>query len=319
MDQPILELRGLTKSYGGNVAVQPFDLVVPRGALYGVLGPNGAGKSTLIRMIMQIYDPDGGEVLLDGKPMARRDADRIGYLPEERGLYRKMKVIDHIVYLARLKGVDKQDARRKGMGWLERLELADRAQDKVQEFSKGMQQKVQFIATVLPEPELLILDEPFSGLDPLNARVLREIIGEQRAKGVTVLFSTHVLEQAEQVCDHIFLIHRGRKLLDGPLEDIRNAYPIDHIGLDCDLDAAAVAKLPGVAGAKPDAGSLQVELADGADPQALLRELVQRGAVRRFAAERPPLTEIFLREVTRAGVGLDEHERHNVEGRHVAV
>jgi ABC-2 type transport system ATP-binding protein len=311
---PILELRGVRKAYGSFVAVEGLDLQVPRGVVYGVLGPNGAGKSTTIRMIMNIYLPDHGQILFDGRPLDRSATDRIAYLPEERGLYRKMRVREHIVYLAELKGMDRREATAKADRWLERFGLSDRALGKVNELSKGMQQKLQFIACVLPEPELIILDEPFSGLDPLNVRLLTEIIDELRQSGKTVLFSTHVLEQAEKLSDCIFLIHRGRKVLDGRLDEIQSSYPVDTIVLECSLSPDEVGALPDVEHVEQKGTEIRVRLHDGAGHQELLREILRRGQVKRFAAARPPLTEIFLREVQRSGVEIDEAERHSTEG-----
>jgi len=292
-----LSLRGVRRSYGSHVAVDDVDLDVPPGAIYGFLGPNGAGKTTTIRMIMNIHFPDRGEILFDGRKLDRSATDRIGYLPEERGLYRKMKVADHVVYLARLRGMEAGLARRRAAQWLERLGLDDRSQAKVDELSKGMQQKVQFIGTVITEPEMVILDEPFSGLDPINVKLLKEIIEEIREGGRTVLFSTHVMEQAELLCDHIFLIHRGRKVLDGRLEEILEGYPVDSIRVATDVEAARIEALPHVARVSPQGNELSVQLTEDGDPQELLRELVPLGRVHRFAASRPPLSEIFIREV----------------------
>jgi ABC-2 type transport system ATP-binding protein len=294
---PILELRGVRRSYGAVIAVDGVDLSVPRGSIYGVLGPNGAGKTTTIRMILNIYLPDAGEILFDGRPLDRGATDRIGYLPEERGLYKRMRVEDHIVYLARLKGMDAVEARRRTALWLERFELSDRARSKVDELSKGMQQKIQFIGTIISEPEMVVLDEPFSGLDPINVKLLREIIQEIQAGGRTVLFSTHVMEQAEQICDHIFLIHRGRKVLDGRLSQIVEEYPVDSVRVAGSFELAALRALPGVDEVQQNGNELRLRLAEGYAPQSLLERLVGMGRVDQFSATRPPLSEIFIREV----------------------
>ncbi len=311
---PILELRGVRKTYGDFVAVEGLDLSVPPGSIYGVLGPNGAGKSTTIRMIMNIYVRDAGEILLAGRPLDRAATDRVAYLPEERGLYRKMKVHDHIVYLARLKGMAAAEAAAKADAWLERFDLADRAEAKVDELSKGMQQKVQFIACVLPEPDLIILDEPFSGLDPINTRLLTDIIQEQRQAGRTVLFSTHVLEQAEKICDHIVLIHRGKKLLDGGLDEIQERYPVDTIEVAGSFDTATLESLDSVEKVFEQGTRWRVQMRDGLPHQELLRELTGRGEVDHFSAVRPPLTDIFVREVEREGLQLDVHEMDSAQG-----
>ena len=311
---PILELRKVRKTYGDFVAVAGLDLHVPRGAVYGVLGPNGAGKSTTIRMIMNIYLPDTGQILLDGKPLDRSATDRVAYLPEERGLYRKMKIRDHIVYLAQLKGLDKTTATNKADQWLERFELSDRALSKVDELSKGMQQKVQFIACVLPEPDLIILDEPFSGLDPINTRLLTDIITEQRQQGRTVLFSTHVLEQAEKICDHIVLIHRGHKVLDGQLDAIRESYPVDTIEVAGAFDTSMLEALPMVERVYEQGTRWRVRLDGRSDASTLLAALVATGRVDHFSAVRPPLTDIFVREVERGGLELDLDEVNSAQG-----
>jgi len=304
----LLVARGLRKTYGNFVAVDDVDLTIPRGCVYGVLGPNGAGKSTIIRMIMGIYDPDAGSIEFNGAPRTRASLDRIAYLPEERGMYKKMPLLDHIVYLARLKGMDGATAREKARGWLDRFDLGDRAEAKVDELSKGMQQKAQFIGAILPEPELIILDEPFSGLDPINVRLLTEIILEQKAAGRTVLFSTHVLEQAEKICDRILLIHRGLKVLDGDLDDIRDSYPVESVELRGGFAAADLQDLPGVDGVSERDGLFHLRMAESADKTAVLSALIARGRVDHFSGVRPPLTDIFIREVEASGAELGEHE-----------
>ncbi len=304
----LLKVCGLRKTYGDFVAVDGVDLTIPRGCIYGVLGPNGAGKSTIIRTIMGIYDPDGGRIEFDGAPRTRASLDRIAYLPEERGLYKKMPLLDHIVYLARLKGMNAKTARDKARLWLERFDLSDRAEAKVDELSKGMQQKAQFVAAILPEPELIILDEPFSGLDPINVRLLTDIITEQKEKGRTVLFSTHVLEQAEKICDRIFLIHRGRKLLDGDLSSIRDEYPVETVEFRGSASAEELRQVVGIDEVTDRDGLFRLRLAEGMDRQAVLRDLLDRGRIDHFSAVRPPLTEIFLREVAACGDKVEPHE-----------
>src|SRR5215831_19235565 len=217
-----LVARGLVKRFGNHVAVDDISFEVPRGVVYGILGPNGAGKTTTLRMINDIFAPDAGEIIvLDGLPPGHAAAQHIGYLPEERGLYPKMKVADMIQFIGELRGLPRGEARRRTALWLDRLGLAQWAKNKVQDLSKGMQQKVQFATALIHEPELVILDEPWSGLDPINAEVLREAVGEIRASGRTVLFSTHQMEQAEKLVDHVCIIARGKKLLDGKLAEIQ--------------------------------------------------------------------------------------------------
>jgi ABC-2 type transport system ATP-binding protein len=305
MSDAILELRRLTKRYGDYLAVDELSLEVPRGAVYGLLGPNGAGKTTTIRMIMRIIAPDEGEVLLDGGPV---DDDRrrlIGYLPEERGLYRKMKVLEHLVYLGTIRGVSPGEARKRATGWLERLELADWAAHKVEDLSKGMQQKVQLIGTLLHRPRLLILDEPFSGLDPLNTRTLKDLLLQMASDGVTVVLSTHVLSQVDEMCTHICLINRARAILAGTLEEIRAEYGGNVWRVHTELGAEAVGELPGVASVKRFGEELLVELDAGAGPRDLLRELSQRGDLDSFTRFVPDLENIFIRAV--------EEDRSNVE------
>jgi len=289
----------LTKSYGRRRSrgVVDLDLEVRTGEVFGLLGPNGAGKTTTIRMIMRIIAPDAGEVLLDGRPV---DDDRrrlIGYLPEERGLYRKMKVLEHLVYLGTIRGVSPGESRKRASAWLERLELADWAAHKVEDLSKGMQQKMQLIGTLLHRPRLLILDEPFSGLDPINTRALKDLLLEMANDGVTVVLSTHVLPQVDEMCTHICLINRARAILAGTLEEIRAEYGGNVWRVRTELAAEAVAGLPGVVSVKRFGEELLVELDAGAGPRGLLRELVQRGDLDSFTRFVPDLENIFIRAV----------------------
>lgn len=220
----LLVANDLCKSYGDHRALDHVDLAIPKGSVFGLLGPNGAGKTTLIRIINQITHPDSGEVLFDGAPLRRNHIAQIGYLPEERGLYKSMKVGEQAMYLSRLKGLSKQEAKDRLRYWFDKFDIAPWWGKKVQELSKGMAQKVQFIVTVLHEPDLLIFDEPFSGFDPINATMIKDEILELREKGATVIFSTHRMESVEEMCDHIALLHDSRKILDGKLNDIKRAY-----------------------------------------------------------------------------------------------
>ncbi|HET6343206.1 MAG TPA: ATP-binding cassette domain-containing protein [Gemmatimonadota bacterium] len=283
--------------------MQDLDLVVPVGATYGFLGPNGAGKTTTIRILLKILAADEGEVRLLGETPDRNVLDRIGYLPEERGLYRRMRVKELLEFLAELKGLRPRDARPRIDHWLERFDLADRASDRVQDLSKGMQQKIQFIAAVLHEPEIVVLDEPFGGLDPLNQRALREVVADLQRAGRTVLFSTHLIEHAERLCDHVCIIADGRKVLDGPLARIRREHGGDHVALGLDggsLDdlsatVEGVRRAPMVARAVADGTDLEVALLEGRQPQELLAWLVaERVPVRRFERVEASLTQIFI-------------------------
>jgi ABC-2 type transport system ATP-binding protein len=296
---PLLTLDRVCKSYGDKRAVHDISLEVPRGSIYGFLGPNGSGKTTTIRCIMSIILPDSGAIRLGGRPLEPNLRDRIGYLPEERGLYRKMKCLDQLVFLARLKGVPRAEARRRAVGWLDRLGLGDYAERKVDNLSKGMQQKIQFAATFISEPDLVILDEVFSGLDPLNIELLRDIIVEQKSRGTTILFSTHMLAEAERICDAICLIEGGQKILDGSLPEVRAAFPLRAVRVAWDGEVSPPADLPGVTQQEFHEGSWRLLLEDGADPRALLPRLQAAGPLTLFAANRPTLSEIFLTAVRR--------------------
>ncbi|MGH7557030.1 MAG: ABC transporter ATP-binding protein [Gemmatimonadota bacterium] len=305
-DAPAVALAGVSKRYGDVVAVDDLDLVVPRGATYGFLGPNGAGKTTTIRILLRILEADEGEVRLLGGAPDRDTLDRVGYLPEERGLYRRMRVRDLLEFLAELKGLRREESRPRIEHWLERFDLLDRAGDRVQDFSKGMQQKLQFIAAVLHEPELVVLDEPFGGLDPLNQRALREVIADLQRAGRTILFSTHLIEHAERLCDHVCIIAHGRKVLDGPLARIRREQGGGYVALSLDggpiddvsATVAGIQAAPMVARASADGTDLEVALRDGSGPQELLAWLVaEEVPVRRFERVEPSLTQIFIERV----------------------
>ncbi|MEM7622241.1 MAG: ATP-binding cassette domain-containing protein, partial [Planctomycetota bacterium] len=277
-----------------------LDLAVPRGELVGFIGPNGAGKTTSIRMIMSILFPDKGELEVLGKKSAVESKDRIGYLPEERGVYKKMKVGKFLEHMAGLKNAQ-GDVPTKISQWLERVELPGVRNKKCEELSKGMQQKVQFIASVIHEPELLILDEPFSGLDPVNMRLLRELIRDQKNAGVTVLFSTHVMVHAEQVCDHVMMIHNGKKMLDGSMGEIRSQYDTRTIA----FEPATGVEVPGgieVAGitaiARDEDGDWRATVADDCEPAAAIASLTSQVPVTKVEVHRPTLEDIFIDIVT---------------------
>ncbi len=292
-------LRGVCKSFGSTRAVRDLDLAVPRGSLCGFLGPNGAGKTTTIRMIMSIIYPDSGSVeVLGGN--ALRSKDRIGYLPEERGLYRKMRVGDFLEYMATLKGVGGRDVSNRIRTWLDRLDLPGVDRKKCEELSKGMQQKVQFIAAVVHDPELMIFDEPFSGLDPVNTELLNVLIRELHAQGRTIIFSTHILHQAEQICDRIFLINHGVKLLDATLDEIRNRFdPRTIVAEPLNGRAVRLDDIPGVAGVRrlPDSPALELELDGGEDAQAVMQRVLEREPMRAIELRRISLNEVFVRLV----------------------
>jgi ABC-2 type transport system ATP-binding protein len=304
MNDSILKLEGVTKRFSGHTAVRDLSLEVPRGGIFGLLGPNGAGKTTTIRMIMNILIPDEGRVLLFGKEASGRDqSERIGFLPEERGLYKKMKVLDHLVFLGEAKGVSRRLAATKAREWLDRLGIGDWANRKVEDLSKGMQQKVQFISTLLHDPDLVILDEPFSGLDPVNSMVMKDVVVELARSGRTVVFSTHIMEQAEKMCDHIAIIARGEKVLDGSLAEIKRSYGKRNIALGFSNGggraAAAILQDRTLVARVDDSGSsAEVELAPGAEHGRLLKALVDAGVgLVRFEVIEPSLHSIFISKV----------------------
>jgi ABC-2 type transport system ATP-binding protein len=297
---PILTLDRVSKRFAGHTAVDELSLSVPRGVIYGLLGPNGAGKTTTIRMIMDILEPDGGAVHVFGEPGGgRAHSERIGYLPEERGLYRKMRVLDVLVFLGEMKGIDRRRARQRAREWLERLGLAQWQLRRVDELSKGMQQKVQFISTVLHDPDLVILDEPFSGLDPVNTQVMKDVVLDLRSRGKTILFSTHIMEQAEKLCEQLCIIARGRKLVDGALGDIKRTHGGHHlvIGFDGSLGGAAQVFADKRLVSRVDnyGQYAELELAAGADAQRVLAGLVSSGArLSRFELQEASLHKIFI-------------------------
>jgi ABC-2 type transport system ATP-binding protein len=310
-----LELRGVSKSYDAFQAVKPLDLVVPRGATYGLLGPNGAGKTTTIRMMLRIIQPDTGEVRIMGTPLSQEGLDRIGYLPEERGVYRRMKVRKLLTFFGELKGVAARESRPRIDQWLERMDLTDRADAKVQELSKGMQQKIQFIGAILHDPEIVVLDEPFSGLDPINQRVLREIITELKAKGRTILFSTHIIDHAERICDHVCIIARGSKVADGTIPQVKREHGTEYIALRLDGRspnvAATVRRIGDVVEVREHGNELEIALRDGADPQSLLEQLVSAGVrLRRFEVAEPTLEQIFIERVGAQTAAVEEELAH---------
>ncbi len=297
-----IELLDVSKSFGKFRAVDALTLQVPRGAMFGLLGPNGAGKTTTLRMIMNITAPDTGEIRILGHPMDREMQNRIGYLPEERGLYRKMRVIDHLYFLAAIKEVSRDVARQRIEGWLDKMELKPWLNKKVDELSKGMQQKIQFIATIVHDPDILILDEPFSGLDPLNVALMRDYFLDFRARGKTIIFCTHVLEQAEKLCDEICLMARSRKILEGSMKELKRRFAQDLLRLSIDASLDDVTALPGVATAKAIDGNYIVSLSPGTDRREFLRRTMERHRIEAFSQKEPELEEIYIDAVRSAGI-----------------
>jgi ABC-2 type transport system ATP-binding protein len=298
----VVALQGVTKRFAAHTAVRQLTLAVPRGSIYGLLGPNGAGKTTTIRMIMNILAPDEGTISLFGtRSDGRALSSRIGYLPEERGLYRKMKVGDLLVFLAETKGMDRQAARREAKRWLEQLGLGAWEQQKLDALSKGMQQKVQFISTVMHGPALVILDEPFASLDPVNTQVMKDTVVTLARAGTTILFSTHIMEHAEKLCDAICIIARGEKVVDGRLADIKRNHGGRHVivAVERGVETERVLKDRTLVAKADEYGQYaELELADGAAPHRILEALVRAGAqVTRFEVAEPTLHKIFIDKV----------------------
>jgi len=293
MTEPVILVEGVSKRFGDHLAVDALDLAVPSGALYGFIGPNGSGKTTTARMILRIIHPDQGRVIVFGRDYGRAADDRVGYLPEERGLYRKMRVRELLRFHAELKGLRRPDPEIHA--WLARLGLADWADRPVEALSKGMAQKVQFIAAVVHRPQLVILDEPFSGLDPVNLELLKDAMLELRRCGATVLFSTHDMAAAERLCDRLMMIYRGRKVLDGAPAEIRQQYGHDTVRVRLGDPLLDLAHLPGVAAIADYAAYKELRLRPGADPQQLLRALLELTRVDHFEVAEPSLHDIFLR------------------------
>jgi ABC-2 type transport system ATP-binding protein len=319
MPEPVVDIQNVVKRFAGHTAVRSVSWRVPRGVVYGLLGPNGAGKTTTIRMMLNIIAPDEGQILVFGKPNRTPGlTDRIGYLPEERGLYRKMQVRRLLRFLAELKGISRKVADSRITHWMERLGLRTADKDwgtaKIDDLSRGMQQKVQFIGTLLHEPELVILDEPFSGLDPINAQALKDTVVDLRRSGKTVIFSTHLMDNAERLCDAVCIIARGEVVLDGPLGEVKARHGGNHVALSLDSANGDVSRILSdvslVRHVDDSNRYLEVELAEGADPQELLRRVVAAGAmVHRFELIQPSLHQIFLDKVGATGVeeGISGH------------
>lgn len=302
----ILEVINVVKQYGDFTALNEVSLTVPKGSIYGLLGPNGAGKTSLIRIINQITMPDSGKVILDGEILKPEDVQYIGYMPEERGLYKSMKVGEQCLYLAQLKGLSKNDAKTQLDYWFERLEIQGWWNKKIQELSKGMAQKIQFVVTVLHKPKLLILDEPFSGFDPVNANLIKDEIIELNKQGTSVIFSTHRMESVEEMCDHIALIHKSNKLIEGKLSDVKkqfrtNSYEVGILsnnieGLMYDLSQKFTLSQTDFKSLN-DELKLEINLGT-ATPNELLHILVQRGQVTHFVEKIPSVNDIFIKTVT---------------------
>ena len=294
----LLELRGVLKQYEGVTAVDRVSFTVPSGAIFGLLGPNGAGKTSIIRMITTITRPDEGEIYVSGIPVGRETIGKVGYMPEERGLYKKMSVEDHLMYLAQLKGLSAKHAKSELERWFERFDITSWRKKKIEELSKGMQQKIQFIATVIHDPDLIILDEPFSGLDPINANLIKDEIYELSQRGKQILFSTHRMEQVEEICDYIVLINKGRNVLEGQVREIKERFRenLYEVRVDGDLSAELLTRYP--QHQRHRDGAYVLSVAKGHHGNTLLAELVNAGIpVTSFREVLPSLNEVFIKQV----------------------
>lgn len=288
-----IELSNVSKTFGSTKAVNNLSFQVPKGKVYGFIGPNGSGKTTTIRMIMNILYPDSGEINILGDSYQNLDIDRIGYLPEERGLYTRMKVRELLTFYGKLRGTE--NVKREVDDWLEKMDLTDWANKKVETLSKGMSQKVQFIVTVIAKPEIIILDEPFSGLDPVNAEVIRKEILELQKKGTTVIFSTHDMNVAEKLCDFILMIYKGKKVLDGTLDDIQDQYGTDTVRIRTEAGMSACEGIPGIDRINDFGKSQELRLSENADPQEILKALMRHTKILKFDIVKPSLNDIFIR------------------------
>jgi ABC-2 type transport system ATP-binding protein len=295
-----ISVNQISKSYGEFVAVNNLSLEVKQGSIFGLLGPNGAGKSTSIRMMVNITMPDTGEIRLFGQPMNDKLQERVGYLPEDRGLYKKMKVGEQLAFFAELKSVPRKEAEKRIDAWLARIEMTEWKNKKWEELSKGMQQKIQFVSTILHSPDLVILDEPFSGLDPVSAGLLKEVVQELRQQNKTIIFSTHLMEQAEELCDEICLINRGQKILSGSVREIKRGFGWRYIAIDGEHYEDVLNTHSGVKQISRRRDHTEVTLGDQDDPQMLLQHLLTKGArITRFELVAPSLNEIFIESVKR--------------------
>jgi ABC-2 type transport system ATP-binding protein len=293
---PIVELQQVRKAYDTKIAVENLSFSIEPGSMFGLLGPNGSGKTSSIRMMIGITVPDSGTVQLFGTPFDRKNLHRVGYLPEERGLYKKMNVIDQLVFLGQLHGLEAATATRRAHVWCERMEITEAIPKKTEELSKGMQQKIQFIAALLHEPDLIIMDEPFSGLDPVNAVLLMDTLVELRKQGRSVLFSTHRMDQVEKLCDAICLLHNGRAVLSGGMREIKSRYPVNRVQINFSGDDSFLHN-PSIESFKQYNGMAEIKLRDGDDAQALLSDAVTRARITRFEVMEPTLEEIFIETV----------------------
>lgn len=294
----VIEISNVTKKYNDRIAVNNFSFTAESGKIYGFLGPNGAGKTTTIRMIMGIIEPDSGDIKVFGKKLSEDSKKRIGYIPEERGLYRKYKVADILLYFGRLKGLSSEEARKNTEVWLDRVGLKDRANSRIEELSKGMQQNIQLIVSLINNPDLVILDEPFVGLDPINTRNMKEIIYSLKESGKTIIFSTHQMNEAERLCDHIFLINKGTKVIDGPIEEVKKKYSKNFVSVEFRNKILGLEDIDIIENVYYEGNKAEIELRRNIDYNDLLEVLLQKGDITKYEISESSLESIFVEVVT---------------------
>ncbi len=306
MDNSMLELKNLVKDFDGKRAVDNISITLKRGEILGLLGPNGAGKTTTIRMIMNIIAPDSGEIKILGEKFNEKLKDRIGYLPEERGLYRKMKVSETLQFFGRLKGMNKSNIKERGEELLKKFDLYDYYEKKIEELSKGMAQKLQIITTIIHSPDLLILDEPFSGLDPVNIELVTNLILEMKRRGITIIFSTHLMDYAEKIVDSIVMVNKGKKVIDGNLNDVKSEYGTKFVRINYEGNGKFVSSLSYVKGVRDYGKEMEIELADIKDKDKLLKDLISKLSINSLSLTEPSLNNIFIRNASGDSTGVGE-------------
>ncbi|WP_243385846.1 ABC transporter ATP-binding protein [Bacillus kexueae] len=292
-----VKLEQVTKNFGDFTAVNNLSIEIPKNEIFGFLGANGAGKTTTFRMILGLLSPTSGRITWGGKAINYSNSEQIGYLPEERGLYPKLKVKDQLIYLGRLKGMDKQTIQREMEYWLERFKVPEYANKKVEELSKGNQQKIQFITAVLHKPKLLILDEPFSGLDPVNVELLKEAVIELKEKGTSIVFSSHRMEHVEELCQYLCIMHKGQPVVHGSLKEIKRSFGKKNVTVHADFDVGYLAELPGVTKSKKTPAGIELQIEREDISQSIFEALNGRGFIRKFSLEEPSLNDIFIEKV----------------------
>ncbi len=306
MDNTMLELKDLVKDFDGKRAVDNISITLKKGEILGLLGPNGAGKTTTIRMMMNIIAPDSGEIKIMGEKFNEKLKDKIGYLPEERGLYRKMKVSETLQFFGKLKGMQSGEIKKRGEELLKKFDLFDYYEKKIEELSKGMAQKLQIITTIIHSPDLLILDEPFSGLDPINIELVKDLILDMKRNGITIIFSTHLMDYAEKLVDSIVMVNKGKKVLDGILSDVKSEYGKKFIKINYEGDGKFVSSLKYIKGFKDYGKEMEIELNDIKDKERLLKDLMSKMSLNSFSLTEPSLNNIFIRNASDNSKGTGE-------------